>query len=312
MQIVRFLSPAGPRLGLLTDGGVLDLAAAAAERGLSWAGPLFTDLRLFLLAGSPGREAAALLARGSRLPRYQITELRCLAPFESGAKILAHVVNYRGHDRDAGVTAPSKPFFFQKPSSAVSGPGDPIIASRHSAKCDHEVELAVVIGCVARDVRLEDAYAVVGGYTVLNDVSYRDFQMNEDGPELNRSYGKNWTQAKGMDFSCPMGPALVLPDELPRPYPLRITCKVNGVVRQDASTSDMIFKVPELIAEISRGMTLFPGDVIATGAPAGGGLADGKYLVPGDIVECAIDRIGVLCNPVVPDSEKESSDARAA
>lgn len=311
MQIVRFLSSGRPRLGLVAEGGVIDLLGAATERGMRWAEPLFSDLRLFLLAGSQGREAATLVAERSRLPRLRLEELHCLAPFEPGGKILAHVVNYRGHDRDAGVTAPSKPFFFQKPSSSVSGPGDPIIASRHSSKCDHEVELAIVIGRVARDVRPEDAYDVIGGYTVLNDVSYRDFQMNEDGPELNRSYGKNWTQAKGMDFSCPMGPVLVLTDELPRPYPLRITCRVNGRVRQDASTADMIFKAPELIAEISRGMTLFPGDVIATGAPAGGGLADGRYLSPGDLVECSIERIGVLRNPVVADLATEASHVRA-
>jgi 2-keto-4-pentenoate hydratase/2-oxohepta-3-ene-1,7-dioic acid hydratase in catechol pathway len=211
------------------------------------------------------------------------------------------VVNYHGHDKDAKVKIPAKPFFFQKPASCISNPEDPIIKHRLSAKLDHEVEVGVVIGKTGRDISLESAYEHVAGYTIVNDVSYRDLQMNEGLDDLNKSYGKNWTQGKGLDLSCPMGPVLVLTDEMEEPYPLNMTCKVNDIIRQKANTDEMIYKVPALIAEISQGMTLHPGDVIATGTCAGGGLADGKFLKPGDEVVCEIEGIGVLRNTVIED-----------
>ena len=142
----------------------------------------------------------------------------------------------------------------------------------------------------------------VAGYMIVNDVSYRDLQFNEGADDLNRSYGKNWTQGKGMDLSCPMGPHLVLCDEMPEPYPLQLTCRVNGTVRQSANTDEMIYKVPALIEEASKGMTLYPGDVISSGTCAGGGLGDGWYLKPGDVVECEIECLGVLRNSVVADT----------
>jgi 2-keto-4-pentenoate hydratase/2-oxohepta-3-ene-1,7-dioic acid hydratase in catechol pathway len=214
------------------------------------------------------------------------------------------VVNYYGHDIDAKVKVPAKPFFFQKPASCVANPEDPITKHPISSKLDHEIEIGVVIGETGRDIPSELAYDYVGAYTIINDVSYRDLQMNEGLDDLNKSYGKNWTQGKGLDFSCPMGPLVVLADEMDQPYPLSMTCKVNGVVRQKASTQEMIYKIPALIAEISRSMTLHPGDVIATGTCAGGGLQDGKFLEPGDIVECEIERIGVLRNKVTAHIEQ--------
>ncbi|MBC7801167.1 MAG: fumarylacetoacetate hydrolase family protein, partial [Gemmatimonadaceae bacterium] len=232
----------------------------------------------------------------------QVDQIKVLAPFEAGSKILAHVVNYYGHDKEAKVKVPAKPFFFQKPASSVANPGDPIIAHSASSKLDHEIEIAIVIGRAGRNIAPQDALAHVAGYSVLNDVSYRDFQMNDGYPDLNTSYGKNWTQAKGLDGACPMGPVLVLVDEMPEPYPLRKTCRVNGVLRQDASSADMIHKVPALIAEVSKGMTLWPGDVIATGTPAGGGLGDGVWLKPGDVVECEVENIGVLRSLVMADT----------
>lgn len=301
MQIVRFLSPQGgaPRLGLVDRDRVVDLAQAAAERGLSWLMPVMSDLRSFLFAGEAGRAAAQLLAERARHSVYERAAVRLLAPYETGSKILAQVVNYPGHDAEAKVKAPAKPFFFQKPASSVSNPDDTIIAHSVSTKLDHESELAIVIGRLCRNVSEADAYAYIGGYTVGNDVSYRDFQMNEDFPDLNASYGKNWTQGKGLDMACPLGPVLVLSDEMPTPYPLRLLCRVNGETRTDASTASMIHKAPALVAEASRGMTLYPGDVILTGTPMGGGLGTGKFLKPGDVVECEIERIGVLRNTVI-------------
>jgi 2-keto-4-pentenoate hydratase/2-oxohepta-3-ene-1,7-dioic acid hydratase in catechol pathway len=166
---------------------------------------------------------------------------------------------------------------------------------------DHEVELGIVIGKVGRNISARNAPAHVAGYIVVNDVSYRDLQFNEGADDLNGSYGKNWTQGKGMDLSCPMGPHLVLSDEMPEPYPLQLTCRVNGSVRQSANTDNMVYKVPALVEEASKGMTLYPGDVISSGTCAGGGLGHGRYLQPGDVVECEIERLGVLRNTVVAD-----------
>jgi len=303
MRIARFLSPLGPRLGLVIAGGkVVDLVAAAQEQRLDWFVPAASDLRLFVAGGAALREVAATIAHRSQLPAPDLASLRLLAPFEAGSKILAHVVNYYGHDKEAKVKVPAKPFFFQKPTSSVANPGDPIVAHSASRKLDHEVEIGIVIGRGGRNIDAGQAFDHVAGYMVLNDVSYRDFQMNDGYPDLNTSYGKNWTQAKGLDAACPMGPVLVLTDELPEPYPLRKQCRVNGKLRQDANSADMIHKVPALVAEVSKGMTLWPGDVIATGTPAGGGLGDGVWLKPGDVVECEVERLGVLRNVVVADT----------
>jgi 2-keto-4-pentenoate hydratase/2-oxohepta-3-ene-1,7-dioic acid hydratase in catechol pathway len=298
MRIARFLSNDGARLALMLDSEAIDLVAAAEERGQRWLVPLFRDLRLFLGGGEGSRNAALAVSETARHARCRSSELRLLAPYETGSKVLAHVVNYYGHDKEAGVKVPAKPFFFLKADGCVTNPDAAILTHPWSKKLDHEVELGVLMGKAGRDIPAERAYEHVAGYCVINDVSYRDLQFNEGFEELNKSYGKNWTQGKGMDFACPMGPLLVLSDEIPMPYPLRISCTVNGVLRQQANTADMIFKVPALIAEASKGITLFPGDVIATGTCAGGGLSDGKYLRSGDRVECQIENIGVLRNSV--------------
>jgi 2-keto-4-pentenoate hydratase/2-oxohepta-3-ene-1,7-dioic acid hydratase in catechol pathway len=299
MRIVRFLSAAGPRLGLLRkDQCVIDLPAAADTCHMNWLRPLFTDLRAFVMGGTNLWKVAEDLALQARRS-VPLDTVQLLAPFESGAKILAHVVNYAEHGAEANLKAPEKPFFFYKPGSSVTNPGDPIVAHAVSKRLDHEVELAVVIGRRAVNVAESDVYDYVAGYTIANDVSFRDLQTNADVPSLTPRYGQNWTQGKGLDGACPLGPVVVLSDEMPRPYPLDITCRVNGEVRQHSNTEHMIFKVPQLIADISRSMTLNPGDLVLTGTCSGGGVGTGKYLVPGDVVECEIEKLGVLRNTVV-------------
>jgi 2-keto-4-pentenoate hydratase/2-oxohepta-3-ene-1,7-dioic acid hydratase in catechol pathway len=281
---------------------VHDLAQIAAARGLPWAIPLLTDLRTLLAAGEQGLELVADLAARTSIAPLPEAELKLLAPYEAGAKILAPVVNYREHGAEANLIPPESPFFFYKSPSSVINPGEPILAHPISSKMDHEVEIAAVIGRIGRDIPPERAYDYVAGYTVLNDVSYRDFQMIEQHPTLARRYGKNWTQGKGFDGACPMGPYLVTRDELPLPYPLEIRCTVNGEVRQHSDTGRMIFKIPELIADISRAMTLYPGDVISTGTCEGGAVGSGRFLRPGDRVECYVARVGTLVNTVsLPD-----------
>ncbi|MDX3904227.1 MAG: fumarylacetoacetate hydrolase family protein [Pigmentiphaga sp.] len=297
MKIGRMATVAGPHVCAIEEDRVVDLALAAYAAGQDWMAPLFRDLRLFLAAGEAAREAVWQLARTG--PGAPLEEVRLLPPIEAGSKILAHVVNYADHGAEGRLTPPEQPFFFTKLPGTTVAPGEPICGHQASRKVDYEAELAIVIGRQGRDIAEQDAYAYVAGYTICNDVSYRELQANEAAPSLTGRYGQNWIQGKSLDRSCPLGPAVALASDIPRPYPLRISCRVNGELRQDASTEQMIYKVPALIAHISRAMTLQPGDIIATGTPSGCGVADGRYLRPGDVVECEIERIGTLRNTVM-------------
>jgi 2-keto-4-pentenoate hydratase/2-oxohepta-3-ene-1,7-dioic acid hydratase in catechol pathway len=192
--------------------------------------------------------------------------------------------NYADHAAEHGVAVPDEPVIFLKPATAVIGPGAAIVIPSETREVHHEAELAIVVGRVARRVAAEDASGYILGYTAANDVSARDLQK-KDG---------QWTRAKGFDTFCPLGPAVETEID---PLGLRITCSVNGELRQDASTEDMVFGVAEIFAFVTRVMTLLPGDVVLTGTPAGVG-----PIRPGDRVEVEIERIGSLLNPVVAGS----------
>jgi 2-keto-4-pentenoate hydratase/2-oxohepta-3-ene-1,7-dioic acid hydratase in catechol pathway len=209
-----------------------------------------------------------------------LTEVRLLAPCQP-TKILAVGLNYRTHAAEAGYDVPSEPLVFSKPPSSVIGPLVPIVYPILSQQVDYEGELAVVIGRQARNVPPEKADDFVLGYTCGNDVTARDLQRRDD----------QWTRAKGFDTFCPLGPCIVT--DL-NPGHLTIQTRVNGEIRQSASTTDMVFSVAELIAYVSQVMTLEPGDVILSGTPSGVG-----PLQPGDVVEVEIEGIGTLRNPVV-------------
>ena len=270
------------KVGVLTTGAVVCIDGGEVYE--TDAGDLRTALGTTLTPGAHLGTAA---------------ELAFAAPYVPGAKIVCHVVNYEAHA--TGVGPPSQPYFFTKPSTAVLDPGAPIQPHTHmSNELDWETELALVFSRDARDVAAEDAYDYLAGFTIVNDVSHREYQFNKLAPDLRRRYGMNWTQGKGLDGSCPIGPWIVLRDELPDPYPLRVRTWVNGELRQDASTASMVHKIPALVAEITRGMTFHAGDIIATGTPEGTAMdSEGTpYLRPGDVVRCEIERIGVLENPV--------------
>jgi 2-keto-4-pentenoate hydratase/2-oxohepta-3-ene-1,7-dioic acid hydratase in catechol pathway len=283
------------KVGVLRSGG---LVAVEGDRAVELASP---DLGAFLAGGAETAAAAReAIGRAEGEAALRPDGLRFAAPYVSGAKIVCHVVNYDGHATAVG--APPRPYFFLRPATSVLGDGDPIEAhAQMSRELDWETELAFVIGQVARDVREEDAYDHVAGFTILNDVSHREYQFNKHSPELRARYGLNWLQGKGLDASCPIGPVVVLRDELPDPYPLRLRTWVNGELRQDASTADMVHRLPALLAELSRGLTLNPGDIVATGSPPGAAMDDETvpYLAAGDVVRSEIERIGVLENPVV-------------
>lgn len=228
--------------------------------------------------------------QGSPFVAWEPTET--LVPFDQAqllspvlpTKVVAVGRNYSDHAAELDNEVPDEPLIFLKPPTSVIGPGTPIVLPPESDEVHHEAELAVVIGRVARRVKAEEASRHILGYTAGNDVTARDLQ---------RSDGQ-WTRAKGFDTFCPLGPAMET--ELD-PAGLGVVCRVNGEVRQEATTNDMVFGVGELIESITQVMTLLPGDVILTGTPAGVG-----PIVPGDFVEVEIERIGILGNPVVEGS----------
>jgi 2-keto-4-pentenoate hydratase/2-oxohepta-3-ene-1,7-dioic acid hydratase in catechol pathway len=239
-----------------------------------------------------GRDLVAYLATGeaSDGPAMPLAGVRPLAPIPRPAKIVCIGLNYRDHALEAGLPLPEVPILFPKFANSVIGPGEPIVLPPETAEPDYEAELAVVIGRSAHRVDVGDAFGVVGGYTCANDVSARDLQ----------SRTSQWMLGKAIDTFLPLGPVIVTPDEIPDPQALAIRCEVNGVELQSSSTAQMVFSVAELIASISRTMTLEPGDVIATGTPPGVGFARTPpvWLRDGDEVTIEIERIGRLTNPV--------------
>jgi 2-keto-4-pentenoate hydratase/2-oxohepta-3-ene-1,7-dioic acid hydratase in catechol pathway len=213
---------------------------------------------------------------GEEIP---LDDVRLLAPILP-SKVVCLGKNYAAHAAEFGGEVPEEPLVFLKPSTSVSGPGDPIPLPPISNRVDYEGELAVVVGRIARNVRAEETFRYILGYTCGNDVTLRDLQKKDD----------QWARAKGFDGSCPLGPWVET--ELD-PIDVHLETRVNGEVRQSASTSDMVFGVATIIEFVTEFMTLLPGDVIMTGTPEGVG-----KLEPGDRVEVVVDGIGVLMNPV--------------
>jgi 2-keto-4-pentenoate hydratase/2-oxohepta-3-ene-1,7-dioic acid hydratase in catechol pathway len=213
------------------------------------------------------------------------------APVPRPGKIVCIGLNYRDHAAESGLAVPEKPVVFSKFSSCVISPGEEVVIPTTSEKVDYEAELAVVIGRHAKHVSADRAYDYVLGYTAFNDVTARDFQFG-DG---------QWQRGKSCDTFAPMGPSIVTTEEIPDPHALRISLKLNGNTMQDSNTNQLIFGVPQLIEFISASTTLEPGDVIATGTPAGVGFARKPpvFLKPGDVMDVNIEQIGGLGHPVV-------------
>ena len=213
-------------------------------------------------------------------------------PVNRPPKIVCVGKNYLDHAKEMGGEIPSEPVLFMKASSAWSGPHDDVIIPRGGTKMDYEVELALVIGRTASCIDEREALDHVAGYSVFCDYSERSFQLETGG---------QWTKGKSADSFAPMGPWLVTGDEVTDPQKLRLWCKVNGELRQNSWTGDMMCSVRQLVAYISRFMTLLPGDVVATGTPAGvaWGMTPPRYLQAGDFVECGIEGLGELAQRVV-------------
>ena len=220
-----------------------------------------------------------------------LEEARIHTPVARPSKIIAIGLNYEDHAAETGGEIPEKPIVFAKYPNTVVGPGEAIKIPPITEQADYEAELAVVVGHPARNVSASEALEYVFGYTNCNDISSRDLQFSEGG---------QWTRSKSLDTFCPLGPYIATREEVPDPQSLSIRCVLNGEVMQDSNTSKMAFSVAELVSFLSSGMTLMPGDIIATGTPAGVGFArDPKvFLKAGDEVTIEIEGLGSLTNPV--------------
>jgi acylpyruvate hydrolase len=234
--------------------------------------------------------------RSSELKQQRVlldaTNVHILAPVPDHPKIICLGLNYRDHAEEAHVPLPKRPLLFSKPSTAIIGPEDFVVYPKISTQVDYEVELAAIIGKRGKYIAESDAFDHIAGYTVFNDISARDIQFADE----------QWFRGKSFDTFAPTGPCLVLREQVGDPHNLKIELRVNGEVRQRSTTANMIFKIPQLVAFISNTMTLQPGDIIATGTPAGVGYyakPERRLLKPGDLMEAEIENVGVLRNKIV-------------
>jgi 2,4-diketo-3-deoxy-L-fuconate hydrolase len=278
MKLVRFGPRGGEKPGLIDEAGhVRDLSAHVGDI----AGDILAPERLRRLASLDPRT----------LPRVEGPP-RLGPPIAGVGKILAIGLNYRLHAEETGATLREDPMVFSKAITSLSGPNDPIMLPRGSEKTDWEVELAVIIGSRAAYVEIERALDAVAGYAVINDVSERAFQKERGG---------QFIKGKSADTFGPLGPWLATRDEIGDPQDLDLWLDLNGERRQSANTAEMIFPAAYLVSYLSQFMTLMPGDVIATGTPAGVGLgcSPPRYLRPGDVIECGVEGLGRQRHEVV-------------
>jgi acylpyruvate hydrolase len=292
MRLVTFALDGQERIGAQVERAgvncVLDLNQALST--------LPAEINAFLTAGEPAMIMVRRALQEAKDSDFLIeAELSLRAPVPHPGKIICLGHNYQDHigkDR----TQPSEfPTFFCKTGNTVIGPGAPIVIPPETAKADFEAELAVIIGRQTRRVTERDAPSCIAGYTIFNDVSARDYQKRTS----------QWMIGKSFDTFGPMGPVLVMADEIPDPHALDLVLTLNGEVRQKTNTGRMIFTIPYLIATLSAVMTLEPGDVIATGTPSRSAAAPGahEFLRPGDIVRITVEKIGELANPVIAEGD---------
>jgi 2-keto-4-pentenoate hydratase/2-oxohepta-3-ene-1,7-dioic acid hydratase in catechol pathway len=281
MRLVTYQSANGPRLGVVRGDQIVTIPKL--------------DMLSLIEQGDAGLDAARNAAGAVR----SLKRTKLMAPIASPRRnVLCVGMNYAAHAaegmraRGVPIVMPKIPVFFTKNTLAVIGPNDDIsFHANATAQLDWEVELAVVIGKRGINIKAEDAMDHVFGYTVVNDVSARDRQAEH----------QQFFKGKSMDGTCPMGPWIITKDEVPDPHALPLRCKVNGVLKQNSTTADFIFNIPIVIEWLSKGMTLLPGDVIATGTPEGVGFArtPAEFLGDGDVVECEVEGVGTIKNKVV-------------
>jgi 2-keto-4-pentenoate hydratase/2-oxohepta-3-ene-1,7-dioic acid hydratase in catechol pathway len=318
VKLVTFSSPdRDRRVGALIEGHVVDLLAGSGDD------PAFATMLTLVATGQPALEWAANLcadlsgrlrtdsphSAGKAVPSYPLGSVRLAAPIPRPTKNVFCVgLNYRSHVEQNAIALgqpieiPSIPLFFSKPVTAVIGPDDAIVCDpRLTNKLDFEIELAVVIGKQGTWIAPEDVHEHIFGFTIVNDVSARDLQWRTS----------QFFYGKGLDSYCPMGPAIVTTDEMPSLAEVPLELKVNGELRQSEAAGNMLFPPETAIAELSKGITLEPGDVISLGTPGGCGYqtVPPRFLRPGDVIECSAAPIGTLRNRVVDVSDDRRVDS---
>ena len=306
MKLVSYGMANEHRLGLVLPDGIMDLSASCAAGGDGAAAGMLRNMNAFLHGGTPAWRTLRLLAERAAQNPGAVCRVNAplLAPVPTPPKLICLAGNYPAHVREGGGEAPSKEdstprLFLKPPSTTVIGPGAPVVIPRGAGWMDWEGELAIVIGRRARRLSVGNALDAVAGYTIINDISERRLPVGDKRKPRDGDRWFDWLLGKWMDASAPMGPCLVTADEIPDPQTLTLEVRVNGERKQQASTADMTFSCAEIIAWVSRYLTLEPGDVISTGTPAGVGSARGEQLQTGDRIDISIEPIGVLSNPVI-------------
>lgn len=286
MRLITFGTPGNWTASFDIGGRAVTLDAAARAAG--WAETGLTNRRLLAMGPEKMVELANVAAS---VPGEPVANLRLGPPIPDPQKIICIGLNYHDHAKEVGATPPPSPIFFAKFANSLVGPQDDLIPPRDENHVDYEAELAVVIGKAGRYISRENALAHVAGAMAFNDVSARDFQLAN----------QLWTSGKAVDTFGPCGPALVTVDDLGDLQSLGVKTRVNGDTVQDGTTAQMIFGIAELIEFLTRVMTLEPGDIIATGTPAGVARAHTppRFLKAGDVVEVEIQGIGTLANRVL-------------
>lgn len=307
MKLTTINQDGTSRLCVLHGEQVIDLPSAfKAYQQTTGAGDEFisafpTDMMAYLEGSGNTHRAVSQLVDWARAALSEdkptafvrdLSEIQFTPIIEQPSKIICIGLNYADHCREQNFEIPTSILLFSKFPTAITGPGGGISwPAEVSQQVDYEAELGVVIGKTAKDIAPEEAYDYIAGYTIVNDVSARDVQFSD----------KQWVRGKSFDSFCPIGPYLVTADEISDPHQLDIRCWVNGELVQDSNTDQMIFKIPEAIAFITKTCTLLPGDILCTGTPNGVGVSREPqlFLKPGDTVEIEIENLGRLINPVV-------------
>ncbi len=305
MKLITYSRNDSISVGILTDEAIIDIPS-------SWPGP------------NPPRSIKQILSRGPDCLKKiaeladstdiftQLDSAKLLAPIPCPSKVIALAGNYSEHIKEAGralglsdsprETTVPRPFIM--PPTVVTGPDTQIPWPVYSEQVDYEIELGVVIGKEARYIQPGDALDAVAGYTIANDVSARSVTFTKGRAKRPWDEFYDWLNGKWADGFLPMGPYMLTADELENVQNLDMTLKVNDRVRQQANTSQMIYNVADIVSFLSHIMTLEPGDIIATGTPAGVAMATGDFLQPGDTMECTIEKLGTLTNNLGPHPKK--------
>lgn len=293
MRLVSYGPMGEERAGILIDGEIVDLQRAGVPT---------TDMRVFLEQPDWRRALDRAYAARSSVKPIEARSVRLGAPVPVPRKLIIAGANTKSHLKEAApvlkdVSPPRQPMILAKATSSLCGPYDDIIHPPETKKLDYEVELGVVIGRRARRIKESQVKEYVAGFVTVNELSARDIQLAEH--ESNPFYRVHFV-GKSFDTFCPAGPALVTVDEFEWGKPLKMRTEVNGQVRQDSDTSDLYFGIEALVSYISQSMTLYPGDLIATGSPAGVAffMKPPGFLRPGDRVKCEIERVGAVENLV--------------